>query len=126
MNSVEPLKVTNEIAALLSEDTRLNELTGGNIFPVVAPLGTPGNIVTYQRDGYKEQGTKTGVAERQPMVNIACISPDYLESQNMACLVCDILCGTFQNPYMRIALEDSTEDYAGNKFIQVLRLSVTV
>lgn len=124
--SIDPLKVTNVVADLLAADEALSALVGNKIFPIVAPNGTPGNYIVYQRDGYKEQGTKTGVAWRQPFVILACVSSNYRESQQIASSACDCLCGEFRDPYMRIALEDSTEDYDGKKYVQALKFSITV
>lgn len=126
MKNVSPFKVTNELRELLLGNPDITALVGENIYPIIAPADTTGNFIVYQRDGYKEQGTKTGVAWRRPLVNIACVSSNYEDSQNIARLVCDCLCGDFEEPYMHIELEDSTEDFDSKKYIQLIQFSITV
>ena len=123
---MDQFNVTNEIVALLEADERLAAITGKRFFPIDAPTDTPGDFIVYQRDGYRQTDTKTGIATRTPVVLVTCVSDRYRTSQQMASLVFDILSGTFTNPYMEIRLEDSTEDRIGKKFIQVLQFSVTI
>ena len=117
-------KITTELRAILLNNPEIVSLVDDKIFPIVAPEGTEGDFITYQRDGYKQVFTQFGVAEQIPYVNVAAISDDYDRNQELASLIYDTLSGEFQEPDIAIQLEDSTEDFIDNKFIQVLQFSI--
>lgn len=118
------LAITTEVRAILLADEKITSLIGKKVFPVVAPNGTEGDCIIYQRDGYKQEYTKVGVARQVPTVFINAVSDDYERSLQLASLVYDALEGEFDNPGMTIHLEDSTEDYFDGKYFQVLQFSV--
>ncbi|RGV49007.1 DUF3168 domain-containing protein [Bacteroides intestinalis] len=117
-------KITTEVRTILLDNPNIVSLVEDKIFPVIAPDGTEGDFITYQRDGYKQTCTKYGVAEQIPYVNVAAVSDDYNCGQELASLIYDTLSGDFRNPDIHIQLEDSTEDFIDNKFIQVLQFSI--
>lgn len=117
-------KITTEVRTILLDEPGIVSLVDDRIFPVIAPENTEGDFITYQRDGYKQVYTKMGVADQIPYVNVAVISSDYDRSQELASLIYGTLSGEFSNPDMYIQLEDSTEDFIDNKFIQVLQFSI--
>lgn len=117
-------KITTEVRTILLDEPGIVSLVDDRIFPVIAPENTKGDFITYQRDGYKQIYTKMGVADQIPYVNVAVVSGGYNRSQELASLIYDTLSGEFSNPDMYIQLEDSTEDFIDNKFIQVLQFSI--
>ena len=118
------LAVTTEVRALLSESKELKILIGEKVFPIFAPEKTKGDFIIYQRDGYKQEYTKMGVARQIPIVYVNAVSEDYDRSLELACLIYEALEGEFSNPKMTIHMEDSTEGYAEGKYFQVLQFSV--
>ena len=48
----------------------------------------------------------------------------FMRVNEVASLIYDTLSGDFRNPDIHIQLEDSTEDFIDNKFIQVLQFSI--
>lgn len=117
-------KITTELRAILLNDPEIVSLVDDKVFPIVAPEGTEGDFITYQRDGYRQTYNQMGVSEQIPVVNVAAISDDYDHSQEMASLIYDALSGEFRKPDITIQLEDSTEDFIDNKYIQVLQFSI--
>lgn len=117
-------KITTELRAILLNTPEIVSLVDDKVFPIVAPEGTEGDFITYQRDGYRQTYSQMGVSEQIPVVNVAAISDDYDHSQEIASLIYDALSGDFQTPDITIQLEDSTEDFIDNKFIQVLQFSI--
>lgn len=117
-------KVTTEVRAILLCSEEIEISIGENIFPIIAPENTGGDFIVYQRDGFKQETTKFGVAIQTPLVNVTAISENYDRSQDLACLIYDTLSGSFTNPDLTIQLEDSTEDFIDNKYIQVLQFSI--
>lgn len=118
------LAITTEVRGILLSDEGITDKIGGKIFPIVAPDGTEGDFIIYQRDGYKQEYTKMGVSRQIPIVYVNAVSDDYDRSQELASLIYDALEGSFTDPEMTIHMEDSTEDYADGKYFQVLQFSI--
>ncbi|UBD64383.1 DUF3168 domain-containing protein [Bacteroides salyersiae] len=118
------LAITTEVRGILLETEEITSLIGQKVFPVVAPMNTEGDFIIYQRDGYKQEYTKMGVARQIPTVFVNAVSDDYERSLQLASLIYEALEGSFSNPNMTIHLEDSTEDYSDGKYFQVLQFSV--
>lgn len=117
-------KITTEVRNILLASAEVTSLIGSKIFPVVAPDDTPGDLIIYQRDGYKTEYNKMGRHIDNPVVFVSAISESYTRSQDLASLIYEVLEGDFKNPNMRIRLQDSTEDCIEGKFIQVLQFSI--
>lgn len=118
-------KVTNEVRGILLKSKEIVGYVEDKIFPVMAPENTAGDYIIYQRDGYKQEYSKMGVARQTPLVNVIAISEDYGRSQDLASLIYDSLPGAWTDPDMYIRLEDSTEGFIDNKYIQVLQFSIS-
>ena len=99
-------------------------MVGPKIFPIVAPEGTVGDFVSYQRDGLDIESSKMGTALQRSYFYINVVSDDYDRSLGIADTIYDTLEGDFVNPDMRIRLTDYTEDYVDKKFLQVLQFSI--
>ncbi len=117
-------KITTEVRAILLASDSIRDIVDEKIFPVIAPENTEGDFIVYQRDGYKQGYTQMGVSNQKPIVNVTAVSENYDRSQNLASLIYDTLSGEFTDPDIYIELEDSTEDFIDNKYIQVLQFSI--
>ena len=119
-----PFKSATEIRAILLSSEDIKEAIGEKVFPIIAPENTVGDFIAYQRDSYKQDSTKFGIYQQVPIVNVVAISENYDRSQHLASLIYDTLSGDFADPDIHIELEDSTEDFIDNKYIQVLQFSI--
>ena len=117
-------KITTEVRAILLASREIDALVSEKVFPIVAPTGTVGDFILYQRDGYKQEYTQMGVSRQIPLVFLNAVSDNYDRSQEIASQIYEALQGDFTGPVMRIRLEDSTEDYDDGKYIQVLQFSI--
>lgn len=117
-------KITTEVRAILLASDNIKDVVDEKIFPVIAPENTEGDFIVYQRDGYKQEYTQMGVSNQKPIVNVTAVSENYDRSQNLASLIYDTLSGEFTDPDIYIELEDSTEDFIDNKYIQILQFSI--
>lgn len=117
-------KITTEVRDILMASEEIKSLIDNKIFPLIAPEKTKGDYIAYQRDGYKQDTTKMGVYTQKPLVNVIAVSESYARSQELASLIYDTLSGDFADPDIHIELEDSTEDFIDNKYIQVLQFSI--
>lgn len=117
--------VTNDVREILMRSEEIQQLIGTKIFPVIAPENTVGDFICYQRDGYKGVQSKFGLAMQEPLVFVNVVSEDYDRSQQIASAVCDVLEGSHREMRIRITLEDSSEDYEDDKYIQIMLFSIS-
>ena len=120
-------RIGTSIRKLLIENAAVKEFVGEQIFPLVAPQETKGDLIVYYRDEYSKDYTKMGVYNDNCKVYVVIVSEDYDRSQEIAEAVNEALeCTFFQNTdnQIQIRLSDSTEDYADNKYIQVLLFEI--
>ena len=120
-------RIGTTIRKLLIENEAVKEFVGEKIFPLVAPHEAKGDLIVYYRDEYSKDYTKMGVYNDNCKVYVVAVSEDYDRSQLIAEAVNEALEDTFfQNTdnQIQIRLSDSTEDYADNKYIQVLLFEI--
>lgn len=125
-------KVCNVIRKFLLENETLQLLVGNRIYPIMAVEGVgDGDFIIYQRESYGQSKTKQGIYEQTCSVFIVCVSSDYDTSQEIAEQVYFTLQDV--NRYIddengivinKIDMVDSTEDYAGDKYLQVLKFKI--
>lgn len=116
-------KAIKEIFSLLSNDPTIQTFVGDKIYPLVAPQDVEGDFIALRRDGYRRQDTKMGVAIQQSVFYVFVISEDYDRSLDIADVVYDVLEGDHPRD-LRIRMDDYTEEYVDQKFIQVLRFNL--
>ena len=109
------------VVAILSNSPEIQTLVGDKIFPLVAPVDTHGDFIAYQRDGYKREDSKMGVAVQRSIFLITVVSYTHERSLVIADAVYDALEGDHSEYNMRIRMENYGEDYIDRKFIQVLQ-----
>lgn len=125
-------RVCNVIRKFLLENKTLQLLVDKRIFPIISiEQAGQGDFIVYQRESYSQMKTKQGIYDQQCSVFITCVSSSYDTSQEMA----EQVYLTLQdiNNYIDpdtgviingIDLEDSTEDYAADRYIQVLKFRI--
>ena len=123
MSAESKFKITTKVRAALLAVPEIKETVTG-IFPVVAPKNTKGDFIIYQRDEYSKNYTKMGICEQSCRVYVNAISEDYDRSQELACQINEALEGKHLDLAMDVYLVDSTEDFADNKYVQVLLFDI--
>lgn len=118
------ISITNRVRNILLSSSEVRGYVGEKIFPLIAPEGTDGDFILYQRDQYRIDRTKMGICRQEAKVFINIVSANYDRSQQIAEAVFNCLDGEFGNPVTVIHLEDSTEDYTDGKYVQVLLFSI--
>ncbi len=125
-------KICNVIRKLLLQDKTIQLLVGNRIYPIISiEQAGQGSFIVYQRESYSHQMTKQGIYQETADVFVTAVSSDYDESQAIAeaiymCLQ-DVYNYTDEETGMiinRINMIDSTEDYAADRYIQVLKFNI--
>lgn len=116
--------IITEVVKILRSSEDLAAMIGTKIFPIIAPEGTPGDFVSYQRDGMDLERSKMGPSLQRSYFYINVVSDDYDRSLKIADIIYDALDGEWQNPDMCIRLTGYAEDYIDKKYLQVLQFSI--
>lgn len=118
--------VGNVVRDLLLGNSELREIVGEDIYPIVAPEGTEGLFILYQRDKYKKSYSKMGLTEEECHLIITIVADDYDAAIAVADMVDMTLTGTqvMEGCKFDISLFDSTEGFTDNKYFEELTFSI--
>lgn len=120
--------VGNDVREILLDNPDIRMAVGDDIYPVVAPEGTEGLFILYQRDKYKKTYSKMGLTEEECHLIITIVADDYDAAISVANLVDMTLTGSHENSEtgcsIDISLYDSTEGFDDNKYFETLTFSI--
>lgn len=116
-------RVMADVVRLLETNEALSAAVGARIFPLVAPLKTPGDHIIYQRDGVELQSSKMqGFAMFKVFFFISVFSDDYFRGLAISENVYKALVGSHDG--FKIEFHDLTESLVDQKFVQILKFSI--
>lgn len=116
-------RVMADVVRLLETNEALSAAVGARIFPLVAPLKTPGDHIIYQRDGVELQSSKMqGFAMFKVFFFISVFSDDYFRGLAISENVYKALVGSHDG--FKIEFHDLTEILVDQKFVQILKFSI--
>ena len=119
-----------DIREILLSDNNISELTGNDVYPLVAPENTEGSFILYRRVKYQREYGKMGLQNDVARVELLAIADSYEESVALASLVDNCLTGAHTNTENGISysltftLYDSEEGFEDNKYVQTLIFEV--
>lgn len=126
LNSLQKWDIGNRVRTILLADADIAAMVGQNIYPIVAPENTDGDFIVYRRESYSKSGTKMGVTEDNCIVAVTAISDSYDDSVAMASAIDNALYGEHNDNGAKFicTLEDSSETYDDDKYIQTLLIKI--
>lgn len=119
--------IGNDVREMLLANTALTQYVGSNIYPLIAPEGTEGEFIIYQRDKYKKEWTKIGVYEDVCHLLVTLIADNYDNAIFLASQIDNTLTGKHTKDTgekIDINLIDSTESFDDNKYIETLLFEI--
>lgn len=127
INAFNKFDITTHLRKLLI-NSDITNLVNNNIFPLIAPEGTEGDIILYYRDSYKKEYATKTIVNDTCNVFFAIVSDNYDKSIQIAKKLNEIVEGehiTDDNNYKYYCrLADSTEDYEDQKYLQILLFEI--
>lgn len=125
------MKVTETGAAIyriLTSDTMLYAMVGDRIYPLMAKNSTVFPFIAYRRSGLETGSTKDLLYQYRVAVDIAIAGSDYKQGVEIAQRVIDMLDGKefAQYDIDSVQLNDSSEDYVDDAFVQMLVFTLTI
>lgn len=105
----------------------LADKVNDRIYPLIADETTEFPFIVYQRSGFNPQNTKDN-SDENVVIDLVIAAESYAESIDIAIRVREALehkRGTFSNIYIEdIIIEDASEDYIDNTFLQSITIRV--
>lgn len=123
------IQIGKAVYQILSNDTKVKEMVGNNIYPLVANQGTTYPFIIYRRTGIEPVTSKDRfICSEVTSVDVIVASDRYDESIEVAELVKDALSGK-NGIYSDIKVIDinmisADEDYIEDTFIQNLTFNI--
>lgn len=102
----------------LLADPEVRSLVGDRIYPSVAPEGTEGAFIVYERDSYNELHSKMGVYMEEAQLGYEIVSADYDTGLQLMLALHRVLKGKHENYTFQTIL--SREFYEEKKHRQIL------
>ena len=123
LNSYRKWYIGNDIRDILLADDAISGQVGNHIYPIVAAENTIGDFIVYSRQEYSKDLVKAGVYQDVCRVAVVAISDNYDNAIALADKIDLALTGSHINDQgvnIDITLEDSTETFDDNKYIETL------
>lgn len=123
LNSYRKWYIGNDIRDILLADEAVFNQVGNHIYPIVASENTIGDFIVYSRQEYSKSSVKQGVYEDNCIVAVVAISENYDRAIALAEKIDLALTGTHivqEDVSIDINLQDSSETYEDNKYIETL------
>ena len=122
MLSTEKLTVGSYARTYLLTIPAIAAIVGNRIYPGIAPEGTRGTFVVYERDSYEVLNSKMGIYLQEANIAYEVVSDTYDEGQTLAVLILENLQGRHNN--LNFQVVDSAEYYTEKKYRQVLLFKI--
>ena len=122
MLSTEKLTVGSYARTYLLSIPAIKAIVGERIYPGIAPEGTTGTFVVYERDSYEVLNSKMGIYLQEANIAYEVVSDTYDEGQTLAVLILENLQGRHNN--LNFQVVDSAEYYTEKKYRQVLLFKI--
>lgn len=118
--------VGNDARAIMLADEDIVAQVGQNIYPLVAAEKTVGDFIVYSRSKYGKSDVKMGVYEDECTLAVIAVSDNYDSAIALASKIDNALTGVhqFDGYKLTIRLEDSTEVFEDNKYIETLLFNI--
>ena len=122
MLSTEKFTVGNYARTYLLGIPAIKSIVGNRIYPGIAPEGTKGAFVVYERDSYEVETSKFGIYKQEAKIVYEIVSDTYDEGQALAVLILENLQGRHDG--LQFDVIDSSEYYEEKKYRQILLFKI--
>ena len=122
MLSTEKLTVGSYARTYLLTIPAIAAIVGNRIYPGIAPEGTTGTFVVYERDSYEVLNSKMGIYLQEANIAYEVVSDTYDEGQTLAVLILENLQGRHNG--LQFDVVDSAEYYTEKKYRQVILFKI--
>ena len=120
------ISINKYIYSLLTADTKLVELTGGDIYPIVAEESVSYPFVLFTKSAAYGNYTKDLLLYDSATVEVVIAAVNYFQTVEIAERVRQVLEAYRDGYFGSITLDNVSEDYADDAYIQQLTFTVKI
>lgn len=120
------ISVNKHIYSLLKEDESLRELVGEKIYPIVAEETVTYPFVIFTKESVNGNYTKDLLLYDTAIISVAIAANNYFETVKIAERVRAILENHIDSYFYNILLDNVTEEYLEDAFVQQLQFSAKI
>ena len=120
------ISVNKHIYSLLKEDESLRELVGEKIYPIVAEETVTYPFVIFTKESVNGNYTKDLLLFDTAIISVAIAANNYFETVKIAERVRAILENHIDSYFYNILLDNVTEEYLEDAFVQQLQFSAKI
>ena len=120
------ISVNKHIYSLLKEDESLKELVGEKIYPIVAEETVTDPFVIFTKESVNGNYTKDLLLFDTAIISVAIAANNYFETVKIAERVRAILENHIDSYFYNILLDNVTEEYLEDAFVQQLQFSAKI
>lgn len=120
------ISTNKHIYSLLKEDSQLGEMVGDKIYPLVAEESVTYPFVIFSKETVNGNYSKDLLMYDSATISVAIAANNYFETVNIAERVRTILENHRDSYFYNILLENVTEEYIEDAFVQQLQFSAKI
>lgn len=120
------ISTNKHIYSLLKEDSQLGEMVGDKIYPLVAEESVTYPFVIFSKETVNGNYSKDLLMYDSATISVAIAANNYFETVNIAERVRAILENHRDSYFYNILLENVTEEYIEDAFVQQLQFSAKI
>lgn len=120
------ISCNKQIYSLLSSNSALTEMVGTKIYPLVAEESVSYPFVIFTKESVNGVYSKDLLVFDNVTISVAVAANNYFETVNIAEQVRNILEGHRDSYFLSITLDNVTEDFVEDAFIQQLQFSAKI
>ena len=120
------ISANKHIYSLLKEDSQLGEMVGDKIYPLVAEESVTYPFVIFSKEAVNGNYSKDLLMYDSATISVAIAANNYFETVNIAERVRAILENHRDSYFYNILLENVTEEYIEDAFVQQLQFSAKI
>lgn len=120
------ISANKHIYSLLKEDSQLGEMVGDKIYPLVAEESVTYPFVIFSKETVNGNYSKDLLMYDSATISVAIAANNYFETVNIAERVRAILENHRDSYFYNILLENVTEEYIEDAFVQQLQFSAKI
>lgn len=120
------ISINKYIYNLLINDSQLNELVGEKIYPIIAEESVTYPFVIFTKESVNGNYTKDLLLYDTANISVAVVANNYFQTVKIAERIRSILENHRDAYFFNILLENVTEDYVEDAFVQQLNFSAKI
>ena len=120
------ISANKKIYNLLSGDTQLGEMVGNKIYPLIAEESVSYPFVIFSKESVSGVYSKDLLMYDLADISVAVAANNYFETVNIAERIRQILENQHDDYFYNITLDNVTEDYIEDAYIQQLKFSAKI